>query len=282
MIEELKTKKNVESEVHDAIAGFEQILEAMPDDRVALETLYEAHEQAGNKPRALEYLLRLGQSIADENDTDAAPVVLAKIRALGEGNPLAVGVVEKLENLIAPKTSNSTAERKGSDSKRKTIDISSELSMAWNLLQAGELTQEEYSGIVHDLSENSSKNVEVPISVMHVLHDRNFKTLEKIISFLVRDSGMPFISLTSFDIQETTYLLIPKDFMKHRGAIVFDLMGRDALVAILNPYDMACQNDIRKITGRNCHFYLTSAADYDSVLDHINKARLAAQQQGRG
>ena len=59
MAEDTKSDKSSDANVRDAIVAFEQILEAIPDDRVALEMLAEAHEQAGNKDKAVEYLARL-------------------------------------------------------------------------------------------------------------------------------------------------------------------------------------------------------------------------------
>jgi hypothetical protein len=55
------------------------------------------------------------------------------------------------------------------------VDITNELALAWNLLQAGILSQEEYSNVVHDLSENSSKNVQVRCRLCMYVHDRGFK-----------------------------------------------------------------------------------------------------------
>ena len=38
------------SNVREAIAAFEQILEALPDDRLALETLLDAYAEIGDRP----------------------------------------------------------------------------------------------------------------------------------------------------------------------------------------------------------------------------------------
>ena len=77
-----------------AVEAFEQILDAIPNDRVALETLFEAYEQIGQTARAVEYLVRLGQSVCEEQDTEAAPEILAKLRAVGDTDPAAGDLVE--------------------------------------------------------------------------------------------------------------------------------------------------------------------------------------------
>ncbi len=272
MEKETGASKQVESDVWNAIAAFEQILEAIPNDRVALETLYEAYEQIGDKSRSLEYLTALAQTIAEEEDLEAAPDIINKLNAHAADTPAVKPALRQLERLLVQNKMPSSADS-SETSKRKTIDITNELALAWNLLQAGEFTQEEYSNVVHDLSENSSKNIQVPISVLHVLHDRSFKGMDRILKFLSKDSGLPLINLTGFEPPKEVMAILPRPFLVHRGAIAFELMGADALIAILNPYDGVLQADVKRAAGRACHFYLVNAADYDIVLDRIKKAQ---------
>ena len=71
---------DVESEVWAAIAAFEQILEAMPNDRASLDALADAYEQIGDLAKAKEYLVRLGNVLVDEGDVAAAQGILEKVR----------------------------------------------------------------------------------------------------------------------------------------------------------------------------------------------------------
>ena len=281
-MENNQLKKNTsEREFRDAIDAFDQILEAIPNDRMALETLIDSYEQINDRKKALEYVIRLAKVIEEDRDTEAAPHLIEKLRALGANDPSAKHILENLQKLIAPtqKAPEPTAPRSTPLSKRKVIDITAELALAWNLVQAGELTQEDYSNVVHDLTESSSKNVEVPVTVLHVLHDRTFKNLDKVLTFLSSQSGLPIVSLSNFEVQKDTYKLLPEDFMMHRGAIVFELMGRDALVAILNPYDAELRKEVESITGKECHFYMVSAESYDNCLGTIRAALKAEAKQ---
>jgi tetratricopeptide (TPR) repeat protein len=279
-MENNQLKKNPsEREFRDAIDAFDQILEAIPNDRMALETLIDSYEQINDRKKALEYVIRLAEVIEEDRDAETAPRLIEKLRALGANDPSATQTLENLEKLVASarKTPEPTASRSMSVSKRKTIDIAAELALAWTLVQAGELTQEDYSSVVHDLTESSSKNVEVPVTVLHVLHDRAFKNLDKVLTFLSSQSGLPILSLSNFEMQKDTYKLLPEDFMMRRGAIVFELMGRDALVAILNPYDAELRKEVESMTGKECHFYLVSAESYDHCLDLIRTALKAEE-----
>ena len=56
---EKKSKEELEAEVWSAISAFEQILEAIPNDRASLEALSNTYEQIGDHTKAKEYMLRL-------------------------------------------------------------------------------------------------------------------------------------------------------------------------------------------------------------------------------
>jgi hypothetical protein len=46
----------------------------------------------------------------------------------------------------------------------------------------------------------------------------------------MQDSGLSFIPLSSFEFQKENAKLLPLSFAASRGALVFELMGDDALV----------------------------------------------------
>ena len=281
-MENNQLKKNAsEREVRDAIDAFEQILEAIPNDRMALETLVDAYEQINDRKKTLEYIIRLAEVIEEDRDAETAPRLIERLRAFGSNDPSAKQMLENLQKLVVPtrKEPEPAVVRKTPVAKRKVIDVTAEMALAWNLVQAGELTQEDYSNVVHDLTESSSKNVEVPVTVLHVLHDRTFKNLDKVLTFLSSQSGLPIVSLSNFELQKDTYKLLPETFMMHRGAIVFELMGRDALVAILNPYDTELRKDVEDLTKKPCHFYMVSAESYDNCLGNIRAALKAEAKE---
>jgi len=275
-------KPKTKTEVKDAISAFEQILDAMPNDRLALETLCDAYEQVGDRKKSLEYLLRLSKVLKEENDTLAMPNLLAKLRSVGDQEAVASAEIASIEDILHPRKPEPSEPGKRHDaSKHKMVDISAELALAWNLAQAGVLTQEDYSNVVHDITESSTKNMEVPITVLHVLHDRSFKGLDKVLNHIAAESGLPLIPVGSFEPQKEAYLMLPMDYMMHRGAIVFEVMGRDLLVAILNPFDTELRDEVRKLTGRNGHFYLTTAESYDVYLGNVRKAIAAAEESAK-
>ena len=258
-----------DTEALEAIAAFEQILESVPNDRVALQALHDAHEQLGDTDRAHGYLVRIANVIAEEGDVDAGRLLLGSIEALMDKRSDAKQAAQKLRSLLPEDELAQRPTVKGKVETKRTGDITAEMTLAWNLHQSGELNQNDYSQVVADLSENSSKSLNVPVSVLHVLTDRGATNVEKILSFLARDSGFPIITLQSFELQLEACALLPLPFMQSSGAIPFECMGQDVLIAVLNPYNTALQEEVKETIGRRCHFYLLPASEYDAALEKI-------------
>lgn len=263
--EPAKDLSQTESEVWNAIGQFEKILEVMPNDRFSLETLADAYEKIGDHTRANDYLLRLANALADEGDEDATHDILEKLKQFDKPDQNVNNAIARLESMQSKKvmalvidSGQSLASRQG--------HIAAEISMAWNLLQAKKLSQEDYSLIVHDLSENSGRTTDVSVSTMHALHDRHYAGINDIMAFVATACNTPMICLANFELQKDICSLVPLTFMINRGMIVFETIGNDALVAMLNPYDDQLKMDVAGLIGRDCHFFLVAADDFDNAL----------------
>ena len=269
---------NADSEIWAAVSAFEKILEAVPTDRLAIETLADAFEKLGDKTKSQQYLMRLVDVVLLENDSAAGPGLIERLEAYGREEAM-LQARKRVEQMLARDAAARMAAEKNSATVRKAADITHEVSLAWELLQEAKLSQAEYSAVVQDLSENSSKRIDVPVSVLHALADRQFKGMDKVLTHLCKLSGLPLIVLSSFELNPEAFMLLPMEFMTRRGAIVFDLMGRDALVAVLNPVDKDLQADVKRVLKRECHFYLSNSSDYDAVLGAIRKHIAARDEQ---
>ena len=269
-----KIKAGSEGDLKGNIAAFQQLLEIIPDDPLALESLFEAYREAGDKDHALAHLDRLIAVLLQEGNTEVGDHLCRLLHHLTPDFPEVAARATQLEAALhtaGGKAAGSPPAPAGA-APRPTTDIQAELALAWRLFQAGELAQEEYSNVVQDLTEISAQRADVPISVLHALHDRSCKNLDQIMNYLAKQANKPVIALSNFDIPKEVHQLLPLDFISHWGAIVFETLGQDLLVAVLNPFDRVLQAEVASLTGRNCHFYLASASDYDNALDAIRKA----------
>ncbi len=265
----------------DATTAFRKLLEVMPEDMLALEALFEAYLNLGDLERATQYLERLIRVLLKEDERGIAAALHDKLATHVADLPALVPYAEMLKPLLGPGVSVTvSAEVAPLPIARGKADIQAELVLAWRLFQAGELAQEDYARVVQDLTDVSARKSDVPVTVLHALHDRSFKTIEKVMARLSKDSGLPIISLSSFEIPHSVHALLPLELMSHWGAIVFDVLGSDLLIAVLNPFDQILQSEVATLTGRACHFYLVSAPEYDKALAHIRKTLSEAAQAG--
>ena len=276
-----KQREDLENEVWSAIAAFEQIVQTIPDDRVSLEALSHAYEQIGDLARARDYLLRLVDVVLNERDREAAELLQERLALFAASDPAAKEVEARLEQWLASdKPGGKTyvvAGEKGApvalaaadDAEHRSAHVTAELSFAWTLFQAGELNQEEYAQVAQDLSEISASKTPVTVSVLHVLHDRGNRNVERIVGFASKDSGVPIIPLSLFDIQEAVLSMLPREFMVRSGVMVFELMGKEALVVLLNPYDRGLQASVETMIGRKCHFFLSLPSEFDAVAERL-------------
>ena len=160
-----------------------------------------------------------------------------------------------------------------------TFRMADELAFAWNLHEAGQITQDEYAQVVQDLSEMSVSTNNTTISLLHVLQGRGFKNLEQIVAYAATQCSTPIISLSNFEVQHRACALLPLEFMTARGALPFDLLGSHVLVVVLNPYDKQLRDDVQALTGRPCDFYVTLPSDFDNGLD---RARALIEEADEG
>jgi len=271
------TRKKLEQEVWSAISAFEQILEAMPNDLASLEALAHAYEQIGDLTRAKEFLLRLGNVLLEESDVIAAKELVQKIAPYADEDPRAKDLIARIElaGIHAGEVVGETEISSVASSLREAarahaaFSMADELSFAWNLMEAKELTQDEYAGIVHDLTEMSATDNNTTISVIHVLQFRASKNLDRIMGFLAKDCGTPIVNLGSFGFPVDAMTALDMQFMIRRGALVFGFIGAEALVAVMNPYNQQLRRDIETATGRKCHFFLSLPSEFDQALTRV-------------
>jgi len=267
----------------DSIAMLEQILEVMPQDADALKALYSAYQRVGQVSKAFEFLNRIIEVYTSGNDASLIPFIKEELEQFETQYPSEVAAQTARLRLVSDSGSREVGVQASARNVRETkgavakeADISEELALAWRLYEENQLSQEEYSSVLHDLTEVSSKDVDVPISVLHVLNDRGFTQMNRIMNYLSSRSGTPCISLARFELSEEIAGALPMDMAAHDGALPFAYMGNDLLVAVLNPFNNMLVDKIESESGNRCHTYLVESEDYDAALERmrtlVNKA----------
>lgn len=262
----------IDSALISVTNALEQIIETVPDDMIALEMLAYLSEIRGDLDKMQESLLKLAKAIVCEGDAELAEYIHGRMIEVGLCEDMGEDVCRLVEQLAVKKISG------GDDSfsnlivndSSQAFKVMDELSFAWRLFEAGELNSSEYADVAHDLSEMAADGHLSTISVLHCLEARAFAGMERVMAFIAQDTKVPIITLSLFDIQDTTIRLLPLDFMIKRGVIVFDLIGDDALVAVMNPVDRALRKQVEMQVKKKCHYYISLPAEFDAVIQKIS------------
>jgi len=269
-------ERSVEGEVSGAISSLEQILAAMPDDRSALEGLSRAYEQVGDGEKAADCLVRLANVLLNSGDAQGARLTLGRLEAYAGESQAAADVAGRIrEQSQAPQEADAVeapqaaAVAGGAGDLEGRFNMADELSFAWSLLGADQITQEEYSSVVQDLTEMYSGGNVATVSLLHALEARGFKRLEKIIGYASRECEMPIVSLSGIEMKREAVSVLPIELMMRRGVLTFGFVGNDVLAVVMNPYDSSLKAAVESMTGRTCHFFVTLPSDFDQALARV-------------
>lgn len=262
-------------ELQQSAAMLEQILEVMPGDFFTLRSLYETLLKLEEPEQALDCLKRLDDGARAEQNPEMIAFVIQQYESIVDAMPELRNRIERLQALqTATDPAHGETPLKPSDGRAGNVD--SEMALAWELFQDGQLSQEEYSNVLRDLTEMSShKETGVPVTVLHVLHDRNFSHFERLMAHLCQKSMVPIAMLSQFDELEDLREVLPLDFISRHGALPFAKVGDELLLAVLNPQDKELVRQAGELARRRCHAYLVSPQEYDQRLNQI-KAALTA------
>ena len=291
------SKQTGAEQVIEAVSFFEQMLQTMPEDRVSLEVLSQSYEQAGEADKACDLLLRLARVIERERDVEAATLLRQRL-AMYTGKADADKGLELLTRFLASvqptavpapaKETAGTANTITADAlqlitgpaERRAI-VTQELDFAWLLYEQGLLSEDQYASVVSDITDLSASATPQPVSVLHLYHDRQLPNIDRVIAFAAEKSGVPLLPLTSFEPQAAAYGLFPLDYLVIKGVVPFELMSHDLLVATLNPLNEKLREELEKLTGRRCHFYLVQPTDFDATVEKIRKLTQAPEPPKR-
>lgn len=261
----------VSEELQQTAAMLEQILDVMPDDLFTLRALYETSLKLELPEKAFDCLKRLDDGARAAQNAEMISFVFNQYASVVDEMPEVRKRMDRLQELqlVADLMNQQLSE---APSARRKTGIESEMALAWDLFQDEQLSQEEYSNVLHDLAEMSSREVSVPVTVLHILHDRNFSRFDRLMTHLCQKSGVPIIALSQFDEREELREILPLNFISRHGALPFAQVGGDLLLAVLNPLDKELIRQAEDLSGRRCHAYLTAPQEYDQRLAQIKRA----------
>lgn len=258
------------SETRSAIQAFEQILDAFPDDLNTLEALFQAYESLEEPDKAGVYILRAGRVAVQQTGMPLSPVLADRLTRLAPTVREAAQILTALgeDRLRKAQAAAPEPAAKAPAAGEKFVSrADAELELAWWFKSEGLLTEAETAEAVRRLSEGNAgpeRN-----SLLALIQSCQMGDFEKILIALAKESGLAILPVSNFETPAAVASLLPLDFMTVRGAVPFEVIGTDLLVAILNPHDAPLRREIEQLSGRTCHFFLTPPSEMDVWLQRI-------------
>jgi hypothetical protein len=111
----------------------------------------------------------------------------------------------------------------------------------------------------------SSENAQ-PLTLPQLLIDEQLIKLEDFLSLLVDRSGLPYLPLSTYDVDRDAACLLPRELCFENCIVPFDLISRSVLIATANPFDLAVRSQAQIMLAYNVFWYVTSPEEIQTAL----------------
>lgn len=239
-----------------------------PPSPGVLLVLFDFQESLGLVNEARETLLDLSRSIQGDTHFQYVSLVRALLLMHSADEPELNAELTRLKGLARENRRRLLLQEGASIDDRKVhqFDLARELILAGRLQKSRILPEPDYILVLQDLCDVASAASPTPSTVMHVIAERGMRCQEKALEFLIEQSGLPYVSLASFQTPESVQEWLAPEFSRHRAALVFGSVGPSALVALVNPFNQRLKQDVSAFIQRPCHFFLTSPNQYNDRM----------------
>ena len=274
----------------EAIAFFEKMLQTMPGDRTSLEFLSVAYEQTGQSEKRRDCLIRLADTLLQEKDYDNAQVIAGYLSAFAEYAP-ARAAVERVAETVQGQIVQSQFRReseqageaawaaKGAPGEAHDLGVevhalsrsasAAEMDLVWLWKDREFLPKEICMDVLHILTERPVSETPVLISALALLDEQHPELTDRLMEAMQRASDMPVIPLELFDVTPAAAGLFNPAYVHVKGVLPFALLGKEALIAVLNPLNPALLEETVARAGRPCHFFFAHPRSWQQVAAKI-------------
>lgn len=276
-------EKQIDQKLAEGIAYFEQMLQAMPEDRTTLEFLSVAYAQAGENDKCRDALISLAKVLMKEGDFESAQRIAERLEAFDDDLAKITALKVKAAAAPAPALTPETPSEETIAADNTVMAIreakAAEAELVMSLLSRralDEKTAETLNGHLESLPESS---IPFLVSVLAFLDKENTSLAEECAAHLADSSGCPPVPLGSFEITKKLVDTLPEALVRVRGAVPFGELGDVLLVALLNPSDEKLRRQVEQASGRQCRFFLCPPGTAEPVLEKIYSAPQEQEQK---
>jgi len=261
---------DLEKELKESIAYFEQILDVLPGERTALEFLCVACLQLGDQERFLKYAMALSDVVLREKDVSGAADLVEKLK--GSEDSRAKAAVLKLQVLLGPKPELQFEKPEmRPTAATPSVAAKAELALLEKLVSDGVLSRGLVQSAFDQLGDLPTATGDFLISALLILEKENLTGAADAVAAVADAAYAPPVPLESFELVPADVRRLPERLVKVRGAVPFAQLGKEWAVAVLNPLDDALREEVETAMGAHCHFFLAPPASIEKVLERVFK-----------
>jgi len=259
---------DLEKELKEGIAYFEQVLDVLPGERTALEFLCVAYLQLGDGVKFLKHAVALSEVILREKDASGAADLIEKLK--DNENPQAKEAVLKLQVLMGPKPVLQFEKPElRRTSATPSVAAKAEIALLERLVADGVLSKGLVQSAFDQLENLPTAQGDFLISALYILEKENLTGAADAVAAVADAALAPPVPLESFELVPADVRRLPEKLVKVRGTVPFAKLGNEWAVAVLNPLDEVLREEIETALGAKCHFFVAPPATVEKVLERI-------------
>lgn len=211
-------------------------------------------------------LAALATAIVDAGDGALAAWTLPQMLDCERQSGILTSLTESLKRLVAQSSlSGGDALRNGPG----WLAPAAPAFVAVKLLAGGMVSEGEFIVMAEDLANRAPLGGATGRNAIHsalrVLDARWRPRVARAMVYLARDAVTPLIPLSRFQPPKEVFRALSPEFMERRGALAFDRLDDQLMVAVLNPYDEVLRGDVRQCVRKPCAFFLAFPGEYDTT-----------------
>jgi len=272
---------DLDKELKESIAYFEQILDVLPGERTALEFLCVACRQQGDGEKFLKYAMALSEVVLREKDATGAADLIEKLK--DSDDPRAQAAVLKLQVLLGPKPVLKFEKPElCQTSATPSVAAKAEIALLNRLIADGVLSKGLVQSAFDQLENLPTAGSDFLISALLILEKENLTGAADAVAAVADAALAPPVPLEAFELVPADVRRLPERLVKVRGAVPFAKLGSEWAVAVLNPLDETLREEVETAMGAKCHFFLAPPAMIEKVLERVFKDEEVKGEEVKG
>jgi len=143
-----------------------------------------------------------------------------------------------------------------------------DLAVALALIAAGVVTRAVVNPLLQRLPAERAVAIQngQTLTLLQLLVNEQIAKLEDLLAIIVDRSGLPYLPLSTYDVDRDIACLLPREIALEFCVVPFDCISRGVLIAVANPLDPALRERIGGLIDYHPFWYVSSPVEITNAL----------------